>query len=234
MASSLLGVRKGAWTEEEDNLLRKCIVKYGEGKWNQVPLRAGIASAYTVVLETPPHAKARYIFIKGLKLNTFSFLKSPYLIFLLSVGLNRCRKSCRLRWSLIAGRLPGRTANDVKNHWNTHLQKKLLVAQTQGTDKPRITTGSSILIKPKPRTFSKPTTFLIENTTFEPNIWTNENSSSPKAIDDSIKWWNNLFETKENGEGTTLSNGLSLGLLEDLCLDKNIWEILSSDQTLMQ
>ncbi|CAN1227894.1 Transcription factor MYB1, partial [Linum perenne] len=71
-------------------------------------------------------------------------------------GLNRCRKSCRLRWlnylkpnikrgefqedeidlmirlhkllgnrwSLIAGRLPGRTANDVKNYWNTHQMKK--------------------------------------------------------------------------------------------------------------
>ncbi|KAJ0099204.1 hypothetical protein Patl1_21293 [Pistacia atlantica] len=48
-----LGVRKGAWTEEEDNLLRKCIEKYGEEKWHQIPLRA---------------------------------------------GLNRCRKSCRLRW----------------------------------------------------------------------------------------------------------------------------------------
>nr|GMD00929.1 R2R3-MYB transcriptional regulator [Ipomoea batatas] len=72
-------------------------------------------------------------------------------------GLNRCRKSCRLRWlnylrpdikrgdfkldevdlilrlhkllgnrwSLIAGRIPGRTANDVKNYWNTHIQKKV-------------------------------------------------------------------------------------------------------------
>ncbi|KAM3340266.1 hypothetical protein P3S68_030136 [Capsicum galapagoense] len=69
--------------------------------------------------------------------------------------MNRCRKSCRLRWliylrphvkrgdfdpdevglilrlhkilgnrwSLIAGRLPGRTANDVKNYWNTRLLK---------------------------------------------------------------------------------------------------------------
>ncbi|KAJ0042879.1 hypothetical protein Pint_18612 [Pistacia integerrima] len=35
-----LGVRKGAWTEEEDNLLRKCIEKYGEEKWHQIPLRA--------------------------------------------------------------------------------------------------------------------------------------------------------------------------------------------------
>lgn len=28
-------------------------------------------------------------------------------------------------WSLIAGRLPGRTDNEIKNHWNTHLVKRL-------------------------------------------------------------------------------------------------------------
>lgn len=30
-----------------------------------------------------------------------------------------------LRWSLIAGRLPGRTDMEIKNHWNTHLSKKI-------------------------------------------------------------------------------------------------------------
>lgn len=29
------------------------------------------------------------------------------------------------RWSLIAKRVPGRTDNQVKNYWNTHLSKKL-------------------------------------------------------------------------------------------------------------
>nr|GME03890.1 anthocyanin gene transcription factor [Ipomoea batatas] len=33
-------VRKGAWSEEEDDLLRKCIQKFGEGKWHLVPFRA--------------------------------------------------------------------------------------------------------------------------------------------------------------------------------------------------
>ncbi|KEH17326.1 myb transcription factor [Medicago truncatula] len=47
------GVKKGTWTNEEDNLLKACINKYGQGKWHLVPRRA---------------------------------------------GLNRCRKSCRLRW----------------------------------------------------------------------------------------------------------------------------------------
>ncbi|KAE8691353.1 RabGAP/TBC domain-containing protein isoform 1 [Hibiscus syriacus] len=28
-------------------------------------------------------------------------------------------------WSLIAGSLPGRTDNEVKNYWNTHLNKKI-------------------------------------------------------------------------------------------------------------
>ncbi|MCD7455316.1 hypothetical protein HAX54_027856 [Datura stramonium] len=35
----------------------------------------------------------------------------------------------KIRWSVIAANLQGRTDNDVKNHWNTKLKKKLLASQ---------------------------------------------------------------------------------------------------------
>ena len=37
------------------------------------------------------------------------------------------------RWAAIASYLPNRTDNDVKNYWNTHLKKKLLVQQQRAT-----------------------------------------------------------------------------------------------------
>jgi len=35
------GLRKGAWSKFEDELLKACVDLYGEGKWHLVPQRAG-------------------------------------------------------------------------------------------------------------------------------------------------------------------------------------------------
>ncbi|BAT99197.1 hypothetical protein LR48_Vigan06g110900 [Vigna angularis] len=131
------GLKKGPWTPEEDQKLVNHIQKYGHASWRALPKLA---------------------------------------------GLNRCGKSCRLRWtnylrpdikrgkfskeeeqtildlhailgnkwSAIASHIPGRTDNEIKNFWNTHLKKKLIqMGYDPMTHQPRtddILTGLSHLI----------------------------------------------------------------------------------------
>ncbi|GAB4835441.1 hypothetical protein Ancab_000348 [Ancistrocladus abbreviatus] len=49
---------------------------------------------------------------------------------------------------LAASRLPGRTANDVKNYWNCHLSKKLNISNDAEATKQAMTKISAEVIKP--------------------------------------------------------------------------------------
>ncbi|CAL9239533.1 unnamed protein product [Arabidopsis halleri] len=147
MEGSSKGLRKGAWTAEEDSLLRQCIDKYGEGKWHQVPLRAGLNRCRK-------SCRLRWLnYLKpSIKRGRFSSDEVDLLL--------RLHKLLGNRWSLIAGRLPGRTANDVKNYWNTHLSKrhepccKTKMKKKNIISPPTTPVQKIDVFKPQPRSFS--------------------------------------------------------------------------------
>jgi myb proto-oncogene protein len=43
------GLNRGAWTAQEDKILREYIRVYGEGKWRNIPKRAGNIYIYIFI-----------------------------------------------------------------------------------------------------------------------------------------------------------------------------------------
>ncbi|KAJ3671655.1 hypothetical protein LUZ60_007734 [Juncus effusus] len=104
---------KGAWTKEEDQRLISYIKAHGEGCWRSLPKAAGL-------LRCGKSCRLRWInYLRpDLKRGNFTEEEDELIIQLHSLLGNK--------WSLIAGRLPGRTDNEIKNYWNTHIKRKLL------------------------------------------------------------------------------------------------------------
>ncbi|XP_078434447.1 myb-related protein 308-like [Wolffia australiana] len=104
---------KGAWTKEEDQRLIAYIRAHGEGCWRTLPKAAGL-------LRCGKSCRLRWInYLRpDLKRGNFSEEEDELIIKLHAILGNK--------WSLIAGRLPGRTDNEIKNYWNTHIKRRLL------------------------------------------------------------------------------------------------------------
>ncbi|KAB2603909.1 transcription repressor MYB6-like [Pyrus ussuriensis x Pyrus communis] len=104
---------KGAWTKEEDQRLIDHIRQQGEGCWRSLPKTAGL-------LRCGKSCRLRWInYLRpDLKRGNFTQEEDELIIKLHSLLGNK--------WSLIAGRLPGRTDNEIKNYWNTHIKRKLI------------------------------------------------------------------------------------------------------------
>ncbi|KAI3435427.1 uncharacterized protein J3R85_006024 [Psidium guajava] len=105
-------MNKGAWSKEEDERLISYIKRHGEGCWRSLPKAAGL-------LRCGKSCRLRWInYLRpDLKRGNFSDDEDELIITLHSLLGNK--------WSLIAARLPGRTDNEIKNYWNTHIKRKL-------------------------------------------------------------------------------------------------------------
>ncbi|KAK2999344.1 hypothetical protein RJ639_024563, partial [Escallonia herrerae] len=97
---SKVGLNRGAWTAPEDKILTDYIKLHGLK-------RCGKSCRLRWLNYLRP----------DIKRGNISHDEEELII--------RLHKLLGNRWSLIAGRLPGRTDNEVKNYWNTTLGKKV-------------------------------------------------------------------------------------------------------------
>ncbi|KDP46819.1 hypothetical protein JCGZ_24028 [Jatropha curcas] len=107
------GLKKGPWTPEEDQKLVKFIQQHGHGSWRALPKLAGLnRCGKSCRLRWTNYLRP------DIKRGKFSQDEEQTILNLHSVLGNK--------WSAIASHLPGRTDNEIKNFWNTHLKKKLI------------------------------------------------------------------------------------------------------------
>ncbi|WOK93674.1 transcription factor MYB35 [Canna indica] len=105
-------VKKGLWTADEDAKLLAYISTHGTGNWTSVPKKAGLKRCgKSCRLRWTNYLRP------NLKHEGFTPEEEEKIITL--------HATIGSRWSIIAKQLPGRTDNDVKNHWNTKLSKQL-------------------------------------------------------------------------------------------------------------
>ncbi|WJX72978.1 hypothetical protein P8452_56807 [Trifolium repens] len=113
-------VKRGPWSPAEDLKLIAFVQKFGHENWRSLPKQAGLQRC-------GKSCRLRWInYLRpDLKRGNFTVEEEDTII--------RLHKAFGNKWSKIASYLPGRTDNEIKNVWNTHLKKKLIVKNSEST-----------------------------------------------------------------------------------------------------
>ncbi|ERN20440.1 transcription factor MYB6 [Amborella trichopoda] len=196
---SKVGLKLGPWTPEEDEVLAAYIGSEGEGRWRTLPKHAGLLRCG-----------------KSCRLSWMNYLRPC--VKRGRIGADEEDLILRLyrllgnRWSLIAGRIPGRTDNEIKNYWNTHLSKKLI---SQGID-PR--THKPLLSSPPPDPLQIPNNKDVISPIIESSrIPQNPNPSTSFPLENPLPNPNSEGLEDEDGSGNDV--GLQYSCEEEFGLE---------------
>ncbi|KAK6919474.1 SANT/Myb domain [Dillenia turbinata] len=117
------GLRKGTWTQEEDEKLIAYIKRYGHWNWRQLPKYAGLQRC-------GKSCRLRWMnYLRpNIKRGNYTQQEDEIII--------NMNQQVGTKWARIAEKLPGRTDSDIKNYWHTNLKKRVeLQDNPVGVDK---------------------------------------------------------------------------------------------------
>ncbi|KAJ9555158.1 hypothetical protein OSB04_009772 [Centaurea solstitialis] len=231
-----VGLKRGRWTSQEDETLIKYIQAHGEGSWKSLPKNAGL-------LRCGKSCRLRWInyLREDLKRGNITQQEEEMIVKLHTTFGNR--------WSTIASYLPGRTDNEIKNYWNSHLSRQIYRFITNKSDKTQASIDIATLVnQKKPRVgrvsrciakkYNK--NKVVKNSKLTPQFTTNI-SAPPTTVDNQIAHHNvgdcSISVTKSIKEKLVcdtkdMSEGLGwdgFGIQDDELIDINYF--LESDVT---
>ncbi|KAG8091981.1 hypothetical protein GUJ93_ZPchr0012g21766 [Zizania palustris] len=152
------GLRRGAWSSEEDERLVEYIRRHGHPNWRALPKQAGL-------LRCGKSCRLRWInYLRpDIKRGNFTSDEEELIV--------RLHQSLGNKWSAIAAQLPGRTDNEIKNVWHTHLKKRL-------DDERKAVGGGGLQPQTRKKSKAKSTAAAAERETATPSAASPGRSSS--------------------------------------------------------
>ncbi|GAA0167871.1 DNA-binding transcription factor [Lithospermum erythrorhizon] len=122
--------RKGPWTEQEDVQLAFYVNLFGDRRWDFIAKVSGLK-------RTGKSCRLRWVnyMHPSLKRGKLSPQEEALVLQLHTKWGNR--------WSKIARKVPGRTDNDIKNYWRTHMRKEAQGKKKANMSSPSTTSLSS-------------------------------------------------------------------------------------------
>ncbi|XP_047335473.1 transcription factor MYB30-like [Impatiens glandulifera] len=197
-----IGLHRGPWTSNEDALLTNYIQIHGEGNWRAMPKKAKL-------LRCGKSCRLRWMnYLRpDIKRGNITPDEEDVIV--------RMHTLLGNRWSLIAGRLPGRTDNEIKNYWNTHLSKRLTL-KNKGIEKKKPTKKKTIKNEKKKPSESNPIEPVMKVKPHAPKpIRVTSFFNWPTNNDHSSSTWQMFFYRESDQQLSSFHDDRDLGRIYD-------------------